>query len=372
MINDIIKNYEWTPDPRWDNQILTYDRKKFNWAEQVLEVVRELRPRLDSLENTHLYFTSSELVTLRQHLEKFTNSRHFSVQIDEFFYEYVKPLVKCDDYLVQKTSGIRLVVPEQEKLGRLLSFHTGYWTGYSNDMGTVWTPLSRAFDSNTMQVVSWEDSKKIMKRIHLEKLSIDMIQQLCAECMQPVEIEVGQSWLFNQGHLYGNINNTTGISRVSFDTRYALPNGVFGPRRVGGFFRLQHTHAELDRSKIQPGSWVVFVDQNSEYIGNIPHYVVREFLMQTTKALNIKVLEWSNEYWGCTWMPKLLDFVNKTTLNGLVLPSIHAFSGDVDLRMSMFKTAISNGQQLLFVDEQILISTVSELSLLDKLYSIGN
>ena len=371
MINNILKNYNWTPDPRWDNQVLTYNRTKFNWDEQVLEVVRELKPQLDSLEHIHLHFTSPELVTLRQRLEKFTNSREFSRQLDEFFYDYIRPLIDTDDYLIQKTSGIRLVVPDQEKLGRLLSFHTGYWTGYSNDMGTVWTPLSQVFGSNTMQVLSWEDSAKLMNRIHSEKLSLDEIQQACIEKMRPVEIKVGQSWLFNQGHLHGNINNTTGISRVSFDARYALPHGNFGPRRPGGFFRLQNTHAELDQGKIQSGPWVVFVDQNSEYIGNIPHYVVREFLMQTTKNLGITINEWSNEYWGCTWMPKLLDFVNKTTIKGLVLPSIHAFSGDIDLRLSMFRTAIANGQQLLFVDEQILITTMTELSQIEKLYIVG-
>lgn len=137
MINNIVKNYDWTPDPRWDNQVLTYDQKQFDWAGRVLEVVRELKPQLDCLEHIHLHFTSPELVMLRQHLEKFTNSREFSTQLDEFFYEHVRPLIDSEDYLIQKTSGIRLVVPDQEKLGRLLSFHTGYWTGYSNDMGTV-------------------------------------------------------------------------------------------------------------------------------------------------------------------------------------------------------------------------------------------
>jgi hypothetical protein len=150
-----------------------------------------------------------------------------------------------------------------------------------------------------------------------------------------------------------------------------LAKGDFGPRRVGGFFRLQGTHCEIDAKQIQPGPWIVFVDQNSEYIGNIPHYIVREFLMSTTRMLGITVNEWSNEYWGCTWMPKLQDFVSRTGIKGLVLPSVHAFSGNIEQRLSMFKTAINNGQQLLFVDEQILICTLKDLSLLEQLYSVG-
>lgn len=369
MNKDILKNYDWTPDSRWDNQVLTYDLQRYNWSEWALEVVRELKPAVDSLENIHLFFTTSELIALRKHLEKWTNGREFSAMLDEFFAEYVSPLIDNVDYLIQSTCGIRLVIPDQEKLGRLLSFHTGYWTGYSNDMGTVWTPLSRAFGTNTMQVMSWQDSIETMKRIHNEKLSLDELQALCEEQMYPVEIEVGQSWLFNQGHLHGNVNNTTNISRMSFDARYAKLGGDYGPRHAGSFFRFPGQHSIVDKSQIQKGLWVVFVDQNSNFIGNLPHYMIREFLLGVAHNLGIQVSEWSNEYWGCTWMPKLEDYTNKTGLAGLILPSVHAFSCDVETRLRLFANAITHGQQLLFVDENLLIKDVSDIKLIERIYN---
>ena len=370
MIKDILPYYNWTPDPRWDNKVLNYDKERHNWSEWFLEAVRELKPELHSMHDIHLYFTTSELVVLRKHLEKLTNSVEFSRRLDDFFAENISPIVDDPNYLIQSTAGIRVVVPEQEKLGRLLSFHTGYWTGYNNVMGTAWIPLTRTWDTNTMQVLSWDDTVTLMNKIHTEKLPLDEIQRLCEEKMYPVNMDVGQAWLFNQGHLHGNVNNDTGVTRVSFDVRWARPGHNLGPRRAGSFYRMQGHHAEIRKEDLNSGPWVVFIDQNSSYIGETPHYMIREFLLGVARKYELTINEWSNEYWGCTWMPKLLDFVSKTTLSGLVVPSVHAFSGTVDERMGMFELAVKNGQQIIFVDENMLVKSASDLETVQKIYEI--
>jgi sporadic carbohydrate cluster 2OG-Fe(II) oxygenase len=370
MIKEILPYYKWAPDTRWDNKVLNYDKTVYNWSEWFFESIRELKPTLTSMQEIHLYFTTAELVTLRKHLERLTNSKEFSQRLDTFFAENIAHLIDSKDYLIQSTSGIRVVIPDQDKVGRLLSFHTGYWTGYNNFMGTVWIPLTKACDSNTMQVLSWEDSVELMKKIHLETLPLKEIECLCKERMYPVNLEVGQAWLFNQGHLHGNINNETVVTRVSFDARWALPGHDLGPRRAGSFYRMQGHHAEIRKEDLKPGPWVVFVDQNSEFIGQTPHYMIREFLLGVAARHNITINEWSNEYWGCTWMPKLLDFVSKTTISGLIFPSVHAFSGSVPQRLAMFTTAINNGQQLMFVDENIVVQTVKDIDIVKKIYDI--
>ena len=367
---DIISNYSWTPDPRWDHKILNYDITKHNWSQWFFESIRELKPSLPKMEDIHLYFSTEELIGLRKHVERLTRTLEFSRRLDNFFSEYVSPLVDDPNYLIQTTSGIRIVVPDQEKKGRLLSFHTGYWTGYNNHMGTVWTPLTKAWGTNTMQVISWQDSIEIMKKIHSEKLSLEEIQSICIEKMYPTELEVGQSWLFNQGHLPGNVNNTTGITRVSFDARYALPGYDLGPRRAGSFFRLQGCHAEIDHTQIKSGPWVIFIDQNSEFIGETPHYMIREMLLEMAKRYKITVNEWSNEYWGCTWMPKLREYATNPYISGIMVPSIHAFSGPKDLCLELFETIIGTGKQIIFVDENLHITDCSGLDLVQRLYEI--
>ena len=56
------------------------------------------------------------------------------------------------------------------------------------------------------------------------------IQQECLKHSIPCNAS-WQSWLFQQGHLHGNINNDTDITRWSFDTRVLVKGGNYGRRR---------------------------------------------------------------------------------------------------------------------------------------------
>ena len=369
---DLLKLYDNRPDPRTDNQKIDYDKKKYDWSGWVLETIQEIRPALEKLEDVHLHFKTSELVELRKHLEKLTNSKEFSQKLDQFLLEYISPIIDRDDFLVQSTCGIRMVVPNQANLGRLLNFHTGYWTGYSDNMTTCWVPLTRAYESNTMQVVSWEDTVPLMKKIYDEKLNMSEIEKLCVEKAYPVNLDPGQAWLFNQAELHGNINNETGVSRLSFDVRWALPEGSFGIRRAGSFFRFLGTHYELDENRINKNiPWITFIDQNSEYIGLTPHFMIREFMTNYVSKYKLNIVEWANALWYLGgWSPNLLHLINQDNELGIIMPSVHCLSCDVDRRMEIFKLAIDKGIQILFCDENILLDNAKDLDLIEKIYNL--
>jgi hypothetical protein len=69
-------------------------------------------------------------------------------------------------------------------------------------------------------------------------------------------------------------------------------------------------------------------------------------------------------------MPKFLDFVSRDYLSGLVVPSIHAFSGNIESRIKMFQMALENGQQILFVDENLLLNDQTGIDLIRKIYAL--
>lgn len=364
---------EFVYNPEIDGRHIDYDLNKHNWSEWFLESARELKPSLTRLEDIHLHFSVSELLSVRQQFEKLSRSREFSQRVDSFFQEYITPLLGRDDYLLQSTCGIRVVVPDQIKLGRLLVFHNGYWTGYNNQTGTVWTPLTEAYDTNTMQMVSFEETRKLMDKIYEEKLEFDEIQELCYEKCFPINLKPGQSWLFNQANLHGNVNNETGYTRVSFDCRWALPEGNFGIRRPGAYYRPQGIHHEMDPSKIKKGNWVTFVDQNSDFVGLTPHYMIKEFMFQyiKTRKLDIDITEFHNAMWYMgEWAPRLRNFLSCTDLDGIVMPSIYAFACDTDLRLELWYEAVKNNIQLLFCDENILVTEEKDIELIKKLYAI--
>ena len=72
-------------------------------------------------------------------------------------------------------------------------------------------------------------------------------------------------------------------------------------------------------------------------------------------------------------MPKLQDFVERDNISGLVVPSIHAFSGTLEKTKQLFEQSLKSGQQILFADENILLKdeqgleTIFQILNLEKL-----
>ena len=360
-------------DPAWDNKILNYDKNKFDWNSIFLSAVQEKFPSVDKLENLHLHVTTHQLIDVRKLLERLTTGNEFAKRVDEFYEEYINPLLPSDDYMLQKTPGIRLVVPDQEKKGRRLIFHTGYWTGYNNGMYTVWTPVTRAWDSNAMQVLNWDDTVKTMEQIHSGRVSVDKMHELCEKLCWPTNIDVGQAWLFNQGHLHGNINNDTGVTRVSFDTRAMVRGTDYGVRYPGGFFRLRNQPKTFEIKNLDASKrWIVFVDQGSDYVGKTPQFVIREFLMGWCKQHNIVPVEWVNEFLMHDWMISLRYHLTNGITEGIVFPSIHAFSADPKQRFEIMQLAIDHNVPLVFVDEGIVLDSVDALEHVKQIYRFAH
>ena len=199
----------------WDHNVVDYDLEKFPWYERILSVIQEVKPQCDSIGRLHEYFDRTEVVPLRKKIERFVRTKEFSGWVDDYFYH----IIDDREYLIQATPTLNVVLPDQQRQGSLLTFHTGHLTAYSEGMHTIWTPVSEAFGSNSMQVVSREDSKYLTEVFLDHKLSMADMQYLCQKYSYPVEIKQGQAWLFDQDHWHGNINNTTGVTRIGLDIR---------------------------------------------------------------------------------------------------------------------------------------------------------
>ena len=359
-------------DPKWDNKKIKYDLLHYNWPAKFLEATREKFPNITDLTEIHTQLSVNDLVTLRKHLEAYTRSAEFSAEVDKFVHDVVSVELEDtrypDEYLVQYTAGLRIVVPDQQAKNRLLNFHTGYWTGYDNGTNTIWTPITDAYDTNTMYVTDWDTSHSLMKRIHDERWPMEKIQSECEKVSWPVDVKVGESYLFNQGHLHGNVNNETGKTRMSFDVRIAHRDIDFGRRRPGSFYRIPNQYNMLQKEKIDKDkNWLVFVSPNDEYINMAPYFMIREYLLNWCETLGIKPNEWSNEYHECQWMPKLYDFVSRKN-TGIVFPSIYNFSITPDERYSLFEQAIENHCQLIFCDENLIVNKKEDIEIIKKYY----
>ena len=151
-----------------DHNVVDYDLEKFPWYERILSVIQEVKPQCDSIGRLHEYFDRTEVVPLRKKIERFVRTKEFSGWVDDYFYHIIGDI----EYLIQATPTLNVVLPDQQRQGGLLTFHTGHLTAYNPEINTIWTPVSPAWGSNSMQVCTWEDSKRITKEMVEENLSL--------------------------------------------------------------------------------------------------------------------------------------------------------------------------------------------------------
>ena len=359
-------------DPNWDNKKMQYDLSRYNWPEKFLNAAQEKFPQITDLTKIHEVLSTNDLLGLRNHIESYTRSAEFCADVDKFVEEIFRDKLGNDrypsEYLVQYTAGVRIVVPDQAKINRLLNFHNGFWTGYDNGTNTIWTPITDAYDTNTMYVTDWDTSHKLIDKIHNEKWGIDKIQSECEKVSWPIDVKVGECWLFGQGHLHGNVNNETGRTRMSFDVRIPHKTVDFGRRKPGSFYRIPNQYDQLDKSDIDyDRNWLVFTNPNDEYISTAPYFMIREYVLSWCRTQGIKPKEWTNEFHHCDWMPKLFDFISREN-TGIVFPSIFNFSIPVEERIDLFQKALDDGCQLLFCDENLLLKTPKHIDTIKTYY----
>ena len=349
-------------EPMWDHNVVDYDLDKFPWYDRILSVIQEVNPQCKDISKLHEYFDRDEIVPLRKNVEQFVRTKEFSGWVDEYFHA----IIGDGEYLIQATPTLNFVLPDQQRQGSLLTFHTGHLTAYNNGINTIWTPVNPAFGSNSMQVVSWEDSKKITDEFVDNQLSIEEMQIRCSEVSYPVDIDMGQAWLFNQGHWHGNINNTTGVTRIGLDIRAMNVGTDYGYRKPGSYFRFPGTTVEVPKVDTSR-RWIIFNDPaNDKYMGTMPFYIARSFIENYVDRLGIKPVGWHNEYTLTNWNPHLEFFINNTEVEGIALLSMHGISSNIKRRMELFKMCVDKDIHVLFCDENYMLNNREGLEYIKK------
>ena len=162
--------------PKWDNQTANYNLQEHNWPDFWLNIAKEKFPYIDSLEKIHDVCTPDQIVELGSYLQKATGGEEFINRIDSYYNSIVPNLIDQEEYMIQRFFTVRIVIPNQAKAGRLLQFHKDEWTGNGLGILTLWTPITKCYGSNSMQILSCEDSDFITDECVQNKWSFDKIQ----------------------------------------------------------------------------------------------------------------------------------------------------------------------------------------------------
>ena len=344
----------------WDNNTLDYDLEKYNWPKWALSVVQEVAPQVKELETIHEVLSPAEIVKMSQHVQNACSRKDFMELFDKFVSEYVPSRIDNKRFLIQRQGTLRVVIPHQAKVGRRLQFHQCIFVGNGRGCRTIWTPFTEARGTNTMWIMDLDISREITKQVLAEKWSLEKFEDECLKHAWPVTLKPGQSHLFFQEHLHGNVNNEEGYTRVSLDMRILIEGEEWGRRLPGGFMRLPGDHEVAQTMDYTGKSFITYAGWNSKFSKDIPLPMQRAIIEPYCQKNKISYTSYEFENEHMDWMPALEHYI-KERPDGIVLCSMYSLTDDVARRSELLQIAIDNGVELHFANELVSLKSKDDL-----------
>lgn len=344
----------------WDNKTLNYDLEKYNWPAWALSVIQEVAPQVKELETLHKILTPPEIVQVANHVQNACSRKDFMEKFDAFAAEYVPPRINNKRYLIQRQGTLRVVIPNQDVEGRRLWFHQGIFVGNGRGCRTIWTPFTEARSTNTMWMMDLDISRQITKKVLSEKWSLEKFEEICIANSWPVELKPGQSHLFFQEHIHGNVGNKEGYTRVSMDMRILVEGEEYLRRHPGGFMRLPGDHEGARISNNTGRKFVTYAGWNSAFSKWQTLPMQRNIIEQYCIKNKISYSDYLTDNEHMDWQPALEHYI-KQRPDGIVMCSMYSLCDDVDRRNELLQLALDNGVELHFANELTSLKNKEDL-----------
>lgn len=340
----------------FDNNILEYDLTKYNFSEWALSKAQEIYP-IQSLETLHKEVDLSTLNKIQKHVQDSCDSLEFKEMLDNFLIEYIEPLVGGKEFLIQRYGTLRAVIPNQQAAGRQLAFHQGIFVGNGKGLRTIWTPFTSCWGTNTMQMCDYGISKEITIRSINEKWSQEYFNDFSYKASFPVELNPGQSFLFNQECIHGNVNNDTDITRVSMDLRILLKDEDYGRKYPGQYFRKTFDWVNnTPKVSTENKTYVTYAGWNSDYTQHLPLLLQRSIINNYCSKHSIEFNDYQFENEFLDHMPALSWLIDNKGIDGIVMLSIYALPNSLEDRIILYTKAIETNTEIHFAQEDIVFT----------------
>ena len=354
----------------WDNKTLNYDLEKFNWPKWALEVIQEIAPEVKELETMHEILDPYMIVKVQKHVQDSCLRKDFMQKFDDFVAEYVPDKIANKKYMIQRQGTLRVVIPNQSTVGRRLAFHQGIFVGNGRGCRTIWTPFTKAVNTNTMWILDLDKSREITRKVLENKWSLEKFEDECLRFASPVNLEPGQSHLFFQEHLHGNVNNDEGYTRVSMDMRILVEGEEYGRRLPGGFMRLPGDHKVASTADYTGKTFITYAGWNSSFSKHIPLPMQRSVIEKYCSDNNIfyNSYEFENEHMD--WQPGLEHYIKKLP-DGIVLCSMYCLTDDKNRRRELLDLALDKGVELHFANELCSLKSKEDLEKIETYFNFA-
>lgn len=142
------------------------------------------------------------------------------------------------DILVQSKINVSIQMPNDKS--SLLPMHSDCASADTPFQNNIWIPLTDAYKTNSMFILSESDTRKYVKNIvNRSKTTKD----LKVSAKDFVELKKGEILIFNPSILHGNVVNKTKHTRISLNIRVKSlfspePDSRNSDRRFGSYYKI--------------------------------------------------------------------------------------------------------------------------------------
>lgn len=336
---------------QFDVGTLEYDLERYPLDQWVLKRMQDRGYEIDDFSRLHEVLDVRDMPALTKGLIKETGTGEFRDMVVSLIDEYIRPILNTD-LAIQRFPNIRIVLPARPDM--ILPFHQGIWVGNGLNIGTVWLPLSPAYNTNSMQIIDLETSKQLTIDATEGRWSREKMQDEFMKHAKPVNLNPGQACLFNQANIHGNIPNETAVTRMSIDYRVLEREGQFHRKIPGGYFVVNETSdagVDIEINKYRDRAIISYNENNTRITQGIPIYLQRLAMRDYCLEREIKFRYEQVELEGLTHCPILMGVLEHDQADDVILFSIYALPEDPAYRKDILDTALEKGVVLHFVNE---------------------
>ncbi len=194
-----------------------------------------------NLDYFHNQFSLNKLNNLRLHLYKKINiNKNFSRLVFKSSEKIIDELVGNE--LVTSNINFSIQCPKDDT--SLLSMHTDFFAGESLFQVNLWIPFVNVKKTNSMFIISPENSIKILRQIkNKSNFDFSKIEKKYRSKIKWLKLNYGQGLVFSPNCLHGNKVNNEKTTRWSINVRY---KNIFSPyskkfvneKRIGNFYKI--------------------------------------------------------------------------------------------------------------------------------------
>ena len=156
-----------------------------------------------------------------------------------FFAKQVIDEIIGNEIVMQKQVNLSIQMPNDKN--STLNIHSDTFNGESPYQAVLWIPLTDAYKTNSMFILSPSQNSALVKKMkqYKDKPGIKKIYSDYQKKAKFVEIKKGQFLIFNSNLMHGNITNNEINTRWSLNTRV---KSLFSPytsseKNIGNFYK---------------------------------------------------------------------------------------------------------------------------------------